>query len=274
MILILNILAFFYWDPAKEIFPFDLPLLGRPLLWYGALFALGFLLGHSILLYLLRQEKLSHPKEIAEGITFSVILGAVIGGRLGDVIFYENWAHLAQDPFSILRVWEGGLASHGGVLGVFVALAWFLRKHPSFTWLRLLDWLVVPTGVVACCIRLGNFINQEVLGKVTTLPWAVIFGHPLDGSYPEPRHPVQLYEALYYFLSFFVFFFLYKHWKKRKEGQLAGLYLIYIFTFRFLIEFLKEEQSYWMSQGFLDMGQYLSLPLILLGFFLLFGKQK
>lgn len=269
-------MSYFYWDPPKALLPWDLPFLHRPVLWYGFLFALGFFLAYGVLVILLRKEKdkevQTHAKKIADQLTYYVILGTLIGARLFDVLFYENWNGIFQDPWSIFKVWEGGLASHGGVLGILIALILFQKRHRFCSWLHLLDLLVLPAGVVAFFIRIGNFINQEILGKPTELPWAVVFGHPADGSFPMPRHPVQLYEAFYYLGVFGALWFLRKRWSSWKEGKLAGLFLVVIFTFRFLIEFLKEEQSWWIAHGPITMGQLLSIPFILVGLFLYFRR--
>lgn len=266
-------LSFFYWDPSPELFPWNLPLLGRPILWYGFLFALGFLLAYSVLMVLLRKES-PQPRKIADNLTFYAVLGVVIGARLFDQIFYGNWRQIAQDPWSIIAVWEGGLASHGGVVGLVIALLLFQRRHRFCSFLHLLDLLILPAAVAAFFIRLGNFINQEILGTPTTVPWAVIFGHPADGSFPVPRHPVQLYEALFYLAIFIGLAFLYKRWQHWKEGKACGLFLMLIFGFRFVIEFFKEEQSLHLMDSALTMGQWLSIPFFLVGVFLVRKRSK
>lgn len=267
-------------DPNPEVFPFAIPFLGRPLLWYGVLFAFGFLWGYAILVRLLRQRPYREKKAryIAEKLAFYIVIGIVLGARLFDLLFYQNFSEIQKDPLSIFKVWEGGLASHGGVLGAFLAALLFLKRYkkesPHLSWRMLLDWMAIPAGVVACLIRIGNFMNQEILGIPTRVAWAFVFEHPLDHSPVLPRHPVQLYEALGYFILFILFYtyFRKKHWK---EGKLAGLFLVLLFSFRFCIEFLKEKQSYWIdSSAYLDMGQILSLPLILFGLYLFFFPRK
>lgn len=257
-----------HWDPSPEMFAFPIPLLGRPILWYGFCFALGFALSYYALLYLLRQITASKAKFLAEHLSFYVILGTLIGARLGDVLFYQRPSDYLTDPWMIVKVWEGGLASHGGVMGIIVAVFLFSRKYRDLSFLKLLDLLSIVAGLAAGCIRIGNFINQEILGTVTDVPWAVVFGHPADHSAPAPRHPVQLYEALFYF-SLFALLFFYVRKKKWLEGRLTGLFLLLVFTFRFFIEFFKEEQSRLITNGTFDMGQFLSIPLVLLGLYLL-----
>lgn len=258
------------WDPSPELLPFNIPFLGRPILWYGFLFALGFFLAYLVLQSLLKKEfGLKQAKFLVEKLCLYVVIGTIVGAKLGDFFFYQDWS----DPLSFLKIWERGLASHGAVAGIFVSLFIFLKKYQkkvSLSWKKLLDFLAVPAGLVGACIRVGNFINQEILGTVTDLPWGVVFGHPIDGSRPVPRHPVQLYEAAFYLAMFAITFWMYQK-KKWKEGRLAGFFLTAVFSFRFLIEFLKEEQSYWMPNwGLIDMGQLLSVPLICFGLYLFF----
>jgi phosphatidylglycerol---prolipoprotein diacylglyceryl transferase len=272
-------LAAFFWDPAREMLPFNLPLLDRPILWYGFLYALGFLLSYFALYFLLKKISsfAKEAKAFAERITFYAVMGTVIGARLGDILFYQNLSHLSQDPLMVIRVWEGGLASHGGVVGILAALYLLSRKKNAFcSFVALLDLVAASSGLAACSIRIGNFINQEILGTPTQVPWAVVFGHPADGSYPTARHPVQLYEAGFYLLVFCLLFFLwYRGPFFRQPGKMSGLFLMLVFSFRFFIEFFKEEQSYWLHtfSTSLSMGQYLSVPLIALGSYLFFNQR-
>lgn len=262
-------MSYIYWDPAREMLPFNLPLLGRPILWYGFFFALGFFLGYWVLVYLLKDRK--EPRRDAERITLYVIVGTLVGARLADVLFYQSPALYLHDPLMIIKVWEGGLASHGGAVGALLSLA-LLAPKIKIRWISLVDLVVIPAALGGALIRIGNFFNQEILGTITNVPWAVVFGHPMDGTAPVPRHPVQLYESLFYFVLFFVLFFLWRAKPSlRKPGKMSGLFFISVFTFRFFIEFFKTEQSELLRSGaLLDMGQWLSLPLIALGFYLFF----
>ena len=272
-------LNFIFWDPSREMFSFNLPFLGRPILWYGFFFALGFLLGYFLLVYLLKRFLTAKiAKDLAEKALVYGVLGVVIGARLGDVLFYQDWHTLGQNPWVILQPWQGGLASHGGALGLIIALAFFFKKEkarlPKLSFLGFLDFICLPAAVISGFIRIGNFFNQEILGTPTTLPFGVIFGHPADGSYPLPRHPVQLYESFFYFFLALVFFILKKDLAKR-QGKTLGLFLTLVFGFRFLIEYVKTEQSALLgAQEVLTMGQILSIPFFLFGLFLLYKKNK
>lgn len=271
-------------------FNFNLPILDRPILWYGFFFALGFFVGYLCLTYLLRRDFLfftqmrkeeviislkQQTTKVAEQMTFYVIIGAIIGSRLGDVLFYQSWSDLARDPLSIIAVWQGGLASHGGAIGILIALSVFARKRKIAFWTSV-DLTVIPTAIAAVCIRIGNFFNQEILGVPTTLPWGIIFLHPVDGGPIVPRHPAQLYEAIAYLSVFAILlFYWHRHLPFQKRGKLTGLFLLLVFSFRFLIEWIKVEQSvHLLGSPFLTMGQWLSIPFVLLGAWLLLRKQS
>lgn len=210
----------------------------------------------------------------AEKLTTYMILSTVIGARLGHILFYENGRDYLLHPLRILKTWEGGLASHGAIIGIVCGALLFYRKmakdYPNLSILRLLDLLTVPALCSSFFIRLGNFMNQEILGTESNLPWAIIFGSPADGSSPLPRHPAQLYEAGFYLLIFFIFFRFFTRWFPYK-GLLTGALFTGVFLFRFFIEFIKNEQSYWMSNSMFTMGQILSIPFIVLGAFFI-GK--
>ncbi|MCB1116331.1 MAG: prolipoprotein diacylglyceryl transferase [Chlamydiia bacterium] len=271
------ILSYLYWDPDAT--AFTIPLIERPVAWYGILFALGFFVGFYLLLSLLKrylrassdwpEETLKKKARVfAERLTVYVIISTVIGARLGHVLFYEKWTDYLAHPIEIIKTWEGGLASHGGVVGILIGLILFYlrsrKEFPMISFRRIVDLMVVPALFASSLIRLGNFINQEVLGIETAAPWGVVFGHPIDGSIPAVRHPAQLYEALFYFGAFLVFWRLFSRLNK-PVGLLSGLFFIVVFSFRFFIEFLKEEHSHLMEGGLITMGQWLSLPLVALG---------
>ncbi len=216
---------------------------------------------------------------LTDRLTWFIVIGTVVGARLGHVFFYD-WHRYQQNPLDIFKVWEGGLASHGGTIGVMLSLYFYQRsirsQFPEFTFIRLLDILSIPTAMTAVWIRLGNFMNQEIVGPVTTVPWAVVFANPLEAQGGLPRHPTQLYEAFCYLITFITLFSI---WKLRgsqlKEGTLIGLFMTMVFGARFLIEFVKIPQGFMIDESFLLTGQYLSIPFIILGLaFLLFPKKS
>lgn len=275
-------LAAIYWDSNPEIF--RVPYFDWPILWYGVLFALSFAIGFPIFIGILTRflgkEHRKKAIHLTDKLTLYIILGTVIGARLGHFIFYERPEKYLLNPLEIFRIWGGGLASHGGAIGIILALIIFSakirKKNPSLNWVRLLDFICVPAALAGCFIRIGNFINQEILGKVTDVPWAVVFGHPADRSFPVPRHPVVLYESCFYLLVFFVLWKLsFKKSNLQSQGKLIGLFLMLVFGFRFFIEYFKPEQSHLLMNSFLTMGQFLSIPAVILGlFFFLRSKKK
>lgn len=215
---------------------------------------------------------------LGDRLTWFVVIGTIIGARLGHVFFYD-WPRYQHNPIEVFKVWEGGLASHGGTIGVILALFLYQRSikfsFPEFTFLSLLDILCVPTAMTAVWIRIGNFMNQEIVGPVTSVPWAIVFGSPMEGPGGFPRHPTQLYEALAYLVIFCI---LYTLWRKKRDilpsGTLFGLFMVLVFGSRFLIEFVKTPTSLMMDESLLLTGQYLSIPFIAIGALLLFRSQR
>lgn len=273
-------LAAIYWDPKAEIF--RLPFFDWPVFWYGILFAFGFAVGFPITVdiltrYLGKGER-AKAVQITDRLTLYMIIGTVIGARLGHFLFYEHPEKYLEEPWEIFRIWGGGLASHGAAIGIIIALllfSWRIRPiAPSLDWVRLLDFISLPTAFAGGCIRIGNFINQEVLGTPSNLPWAVVFGHPADLSAPVPRHPVQIYESLFYFAVFILLWKLsYRKDYLEGRGKLVGLFLILVFGFRFFVEFLKTEQSQLLSTSSLTMGQILSIPAVVAGLLFYFWRR-
>ncbi|GHV50648.1 prolipoprotein diacylglyceryl transferase [Bacteroidia bacterium] len=238
--------------------------------WYGLAFAIGFWVGYKIVERMWKKEKLN-PDWILSLLMYTVA-GTVIGARLGHIIFYDP-VHYLTHPVEILNIRQGGLASHGGTLGIVVAIYFYSKKvsHKSMLW--TFDKLVVPTGLVAALIRLGNLMNHEIYGHATDVSWAFKFIQNLhawrNGAAPifsEPSHPTQLYEAGFYLLTFALCMWLYfkkEAWKK--EGLIFGIFLIGIFASRFFVEFLKNIQEDFEAGMFLNMGQLLSIPFVLAG---------
>lgn len=217
--------------------------------------------------------------KISDKLLVYMIVATVIGARLGHLIFYEKPQYYLKNPIVIFQVYRGGLASHGAAVAILIAMIIFCKKikniRPKITYLHLLDFICIAVCFAGFCIRVGNFFNQEILGVQTTYFWGVIFGNPMENVAIVPRHPVQLYEAFFYLLMFFILYFLsYKKYFLLKEGKLFSVFLISVFTFRFFIEFLKVNESNLMTDNyFLSMGQYLSIPFIILGIILLFWDK-
>ncbi|WP_075882824.1 prolipoprotein diacylglyceryl transferase [Candidatus Protochlamydia sp. W-9] len=215
---------------------------------------------------------------LADRLCWFIVFGTLIGARLGAVFFYD-WNYFKSHPLEIFEVWKGGLASHGGALGVMLALFFYtsyIKKWaPTLSFLRVLDFVAIPSALTAVFIRIGNFFNQEIIGTPSDYPWAVLFAQPADGSLPIPRHPVQLYEAFAYLMTFFLLFTL---WKKCNTclaaGTYAGFLFIFNFSSRFLLEFWKANLDSILTNPILQMGQLLSIPFILFGICLVWRKQN
>lgn len=230
--------------------------------WYGLAFATGFVLSYILLKKLYQKENLS--VEQLETLFFYVFTGALLGARIVHCFIYDPGYYLSN-PLKVLAIWEGGLASHGGVIGIMISIYLYCRKYKE-GFLEVLDRIVVVVPVAATMIRIGNFFNSEILGKETDLPWGVIFLNRLDLK-AVPHHPAQLYEAVSYFAIFFIMQHIYIREKLNFTGQKLGLFFILCFTTRFLIEFIKIPQESYNS-FILNTGQFLSLPFIALGLFL------
>jgi len=258
------ILSYITWDVSKEITsigPFSLR-------WYGLLFALAFVFGFIILKKVYKLEK--KPQADLEQLSIYVIVGTVIGARLGHCLFYDP-AYYLSNPFEMIKVWEGGLGSHGAAIGILSALYLFSKKKKDQSMLWTLDRLVIVVALGGALIRLGNLFNSEIIGMQTDVSWAFIFKSVDD----LPRHPAQLYESIFYFISFGVLYSVYLTKRETfKQGLLFGLFLIFIFGFRFFVEFIKEDQSAFEAGMILNMGQILSIPFVLMGFYYLVRKPK
>jgi prolipoprotein diacylglyceryl transferase len=253
------------WDISPEIFDTKY----FTIRWYGLLFALGFLIGQQILFHIFRKE--GKPESDVETLTVYMVIATVIGARLGHVLFYEPAEYL-RNPIDILKIWEGGLASHGATIGILFALYLYARKKKDQTYLWVVDRIVITVAFAGMLIRLGNLMNSEIYGHETSLPWGFIF--VLRGE-TVPRHPTQIYEALFCLVLFIGLFAI---WKKRKsaipDGLLLGTFLVTLFTFRFLVEFLKEPQVEFEETMLLNMGQILSIPAVIAGIYILLIAQK
>ncbi|MBC9798174.1 prolipoprotein diacylglyceryl transferase [Sinomicrobium weinanense] len=243
-----------------------------PLKYYGLLFVTGLLLGYAVVRKIYQRENI--PVADLDKLLTYIVIGTVVGARLGHCLFYEPLYYL-QHPLEIflpIQKIDGaytftgyqGLASHGGGIGVFIAILLYCKKYKSRP-LRILDLVAMAIPLTGTFIRLGNFMNSEIYGKPTDGNWGVVFVR--DDLIP--RHPTQLYEALSYLLIFFILKALYRNTEKQ-EGYLFGLFLILLFSARFTIEFFKENQVQFENQIPLNMGQILSIPFILIGMALVF----
>lgn len=243
------------WNVSPEIFPDFLPVR-----WYGLLFMSGFVFGYYILERIFKKE--GKPMEWLDSLSIYVGVGTIVGARLGHCLFYQPDYYLAN-PIEILKIWEGGLASHGAVIGILIANYLYGKKFKGTGFMWVTDRLVIVVALAATLIRLGNLMNSEIVGAPTDLPWGFVFER-LGEDFA--RHPSQLYEALFYLLSFGILFWSY--WKKNAgqfKGRLFGLFLMLIFGFRFVIEFIKDVQVEFEKNMDLNMGQLLSIPLVLIG---------
>ena len=268
------------WNPDPELFN----LFGSfPIRYYGLLWGIGIVLSCIIVQRQYRDRKISEDKFTP--LFFYCVIGITLGARLGHCTFYD-WSyyqnHLIEMILPIRQFpgegwkWIGykGLASHGGTLGLIIAL-WLYCRKTKMHYMDVLDMIAVATPICACCIRLANLMNSEIIGKPTDMPWAFVF-EQVDML---PRHPAQLYEAIAYFIFFLGMIYLYKksdHGQKLHRGFFFGLCLTEIFVFRFFVEFLKENQVDFENTMTLNMGQWLSVPFVIIGiyFMLFYGKNK
>jgi phosphatidylglycerol---prolipoprotein diacylglyceryl transferase len=227
--------------------------------WYGMMYLLAFAFGFGILKLLCRHRKLVVSNEIISDLFFYVMLGVILGGRLGYVLFY-NLDFYVHHPLSVLAVWEGGMSFHGGLLGVITA-SWLFCRKKGLPTLLMGDILVTAASLGLGFGRIGNFINAELWGRTTDLPWGMVF----PGGGPLPRHPSQLYEALLEGVVLFVIL-LWLHKREVTAGIPFFSFFFFYGVFRFIVEFFREpDAQLGFLWSFVTMGQLLSIPMILLG---------
>ncbi len=280
----MNTLSFITWNPSLEVFSIG----AFSMRWYSLMWLIGLALAYLMVRWLYQKQNI--PNEKFEPLFIYCFLGILIGARLGHCIFYQ--------PDYFLTSWKGfvemllpikitanswhmtgyqGLASHGGTLGLILALLLYVRQLKVPVW-TVLDNIAIATGITACCIRIGNLMNSEIVGKVTdeSLPWAFWFVQNDGPQNIVLRHPGQLYEAIAYALLFLLMVILYKKMPQRVgTGFYFGLCLAYIFTFRFFIEYFKEVQEAFEQGLPFDMGQILSVPFIIIGiYYMIKGWKK
>jgi phosphatidylglycerol:prolipoprotein diacylglycerol transferase len=252
------------WDVNPEIFRIG----AFAVRWYGLLFASSFFFGYIIMNRIFKNENLGEP--VLDRLTIYMAVGVVAGARLGHCLFYEPGYYLSH-PLEILMVWHGGLASHGAAIGILTAI-WLFSKKEKKDYIWSLDRIAIVVALSGFLIRMGNLMNSEIYGIETTVPWGFVF---LRNHEVAPKHPTQIYEGLAYLAIFILLYSLY--WRKKGEhiqGILISLICILIFTARFFIEFLKEDQVAFEATMKLNMGQWLSIPFILLGIAGLYWSLK
>ncbi len=273
-----QLLNYIVWNPDLEAFNLG-PITVR---WYGLMWIIGLALAYFVVKRLYKEQKIKD--ELFDPLFIYCFFGILIGARLGHCIFYQpgdfltSWKGIIEMLLPIHFMADGswkvvgyaGLASHGGTLGLMIALWLYVRKTNLSIW-TVLDNIAIATGITACFIRLGNLMNSEIIGKITDVPWAFIF-EKVDAA---PRHPGQLYEAIAYALLFIIMWALHKKMpEKIGTGWYFGFCLTYIFTFRFFIEYTKEIQEAFEASLPLDMGQILSIPFIIIGVYCMIRAKK
>ena len=254
------------WDVSPEIFSFG----KLSIRYYGLLWSTGLLLGYYMLHYFARKENFN--PSISDRIALYAAVGVLIGARLGHCLIYDPKYYLIEHPIELFYFWEGGLASHGGGVGVLIALA-ILARQIRIPMLWIMDRIAIPIALIATLIRLGNLMNSEIYGVLTEKPWGVIF---IRAGETMPHHPTQIYEAASYLLVFFLLLYLYykRPIVREYRGLLFSVFLLLMFTARFIIEFLKEPQSPYEIGMLLNMGQILSIPFWLYGLYLFIREVK
>jgi phosphatidylglycerol---prolipoprotein diacylglyceryl transferase len=282
--------GFVTWNVNPDIFHLGV----LTIRWYGLLFAMAFLVGYFIMERVYKIENLS-VKEV-DRLSLHMIIGVVVGARLGHVLFYQPDVYL-RNPIEILKIWEGGLASHGAAIGILIAMFIYTRRGPVRSYMWILDRIILTVPIGGFFVRMGNLMNSEIYGHVTNLPWGFRFvrDHMYESikndydthriTYEEmiakvpPHHPTQIYEGLLYLALFVFLWTLYK--KKHatlKPGTLFGLFLILLFSIRFFVEFFKEVQVDFevnmVANYGLNMGQLLSIPFIVIGIFILIRSMR
>ncbi len=267
------------WNVDPELFT----IFGREIRWYGLLWVIGLIVAVYTVQRIFEKENL--PQKWFDSLFVYMMLGIILGARLGHCLFYEPAYYLAN-PIEILKIWEGGLASHGGVLGIIIAVWLYSKKVTKKSMIWTFDRVIVPTGFTAAFIRLGNLMNHEIYGGPTSQPWGFRFIENIPywkaGAAPifsEPSHPTQIYEAIIYLIVFAVTMYLF--WKtdaKKKQGLLIGIAMIMIFVSRFFIEYLKnvqvQSEIVMREDTGLILGQWLSIPFIIWGVWLVWNAMR
>ncbi len=260
------LLSVFYWDVSPEIFSVDLgESFTLAVRWYSLMFALSFFIGFYLFQYIYKTEKKN--VEDLDDLVLYMFLATIIGARLGHVIFYDFHYYFIEHPIEIFQVWKGGLASHGAIFTILLALYIFAKKHKGYTFIWLLDRMVWIVALAAAFIRTGNFFNSEIVGLPTDGTWGVVF---MQNGETFPRIPIMLFESVSYFAVFVLLSYLYVTKKgKVKPGLMSAIFFILMLSFRFLWEFWKSDYGEKIFLG-LNSGQLLSIPFVFMGFVLLY----
>lgn len=247
---------------------------------YGLLFVTGLIIGFFVIKKMFKKEGV--PEEQLDKLLIYVVIATIVGARLGHVFFYD-WPSYRENPIDILKVWEGGLASHGGAIAILIALYFYSKKVSKRSMWWILDRIVAPIAIAGCFIRLGNLVNHEIIGQPTDMPWGFKFLQEspknlvmVDGKLEHVyRHPAQLYESIGYLFSFIALYYMY--WKtklKEKQGVIFGAFLVFIFGWRFIVEFVKVGQADRDAGMVINTGQWLSIPFVLAGIIIIFLGSK
>jgi prolipoprotein diacylglyceryl transferase len=276
------LLNYITWDVNPEIFRIG----AIAVRWYGLFWAIGIYATLLITTKIFKHEKL--PEAWVDKLFIYTVLGAILGARLGHCFFYEwklvadpitflgitfNYEnHYLSHPWELLFIWRGGLASHGGAIGILIAMILFNKNvsKKGINW--IFDRLLIGVCLCGASIRFGNLMNSEIYGSATSLPWGFLF---VRTGETQPMHPTQIYEMIYCLVTFAIMWFMY--WKKeayKKNGLLFGIFLIGVFGSRFMLEFIKNNQEAFESGLPLNMGQWLSIPFIVWGIWLLLRSSS
>jgi phosphatidylglycerol:prolipoprotein diacylglycerol transferase len=268
-------ISYILWDASPEIFsiPEFLGFGPFPVRWYGLLFAAGFLIGQQIMIRVFKKEGKS--LEDIDALTLYMVLSTVIGARVGHFLFYEPEV-LFKNPMEVILPPYAGLASHGAVVGIVTGL-WLYsrsRKASGQTFFWVADRMVITAALGGAFIRFGNLMNSEIVGKPTDVPWGFIFMRNTEFR-QIPRHPAQLYESISCLVLFFILYWIWNKYKAATpRGLMVGVFFVWIFTLRFLYEFLKENQEAFEANYALNMGQFLSIPAVLLGIYFIIQSRR
>lgn len=268
-------ISYIIWDANPEIFtiPEFLGLGPFPVRWYGLFFAAGFLIGQQVMIHVFKKEK--KPLEDIDALTLYMVISTVVGARIGHFLFYEPEV-LFKNPLEVILPPYAGLASHGAVIGIIIGLILYSRSRKltgqTFFWVS--DRIVIVVALAGSFIRFGNLMNSEIVGTPTDVPWGFIFMQNRE-FLQIPRHPAQLYESISCLVLFFILLALWNRYKENTpRGMLVGVFFVWIFTLRFLYEFLKENQEAFEANYALNMGQILSIPVVILGLYFIWQSRQ